>query len=311
MTKSLNTIKNLVAVLVVMAIAAASVSASGLGQGHYFENGANVKIYVDSEPHQDVRQIGYVGEDGEVYILGETTEGVTYDLGYFEPESVLIFCLVDDVKGKMYYTGNGGSTTTSDQFTINGTKFNIDVEEGNSEMVGAELISVETKVISSNVDSNDCSDPSIDYIPGKKVKLQMFKNNSTGIYQTRIVFKTDEDNNWNDLHDGEVTVEVTFNDECSFTVSVDAVIENFIREDKNYEGYRLAAYLDTIPVTVTTSGKQRLTIENGIFMGYTYLNYYPIWELVGETVNVKVRIYQDGELISAVEFDGKVDQLIK
>ena len=60
-------------------------------------------------------------------VVGSTEEGQSFDLGWFDPESEIVFW--SQGRNKRFYTGKGNATTTHDQFVINGVKFQIYIEK--------------------------------------------------------------------------------------------------------------------------------------------------------------------------------------
>jgi len=281
--------------------------AGGLGHSYLLENGGTVSVTVVKEPHQDYREWGYV-YNGTQTTVGYTSEGQTFDLGWFDEEAQVVFWVAG--KNKVFYTGKSNKATTDDQFVINGTHFEIDVEEGNSEMVGTTKQITETVVVAADAvdiaSRNDCSDPNVVYNQGRKVKFEMVASRD-GYDSLRVVMNVQ--NNWTLLRNGEITAEVTLNDSCEHTFSATDEINYFTRPDKDYEGHRLVEY--KFPEGITYFGKLRVTTEKGVDKHYIYLNNVDAWDLVGQTVNVKVRLYQDGDLVQAFEMDAKMDQKIK
>jgi len=276
--------------------------AAGLGQYYFLENGGNVQISVTKEPHQESRQWGYI-YNNESVAVGFTDEGETFDLGWFNEEAEIVFWV--EGKNKTFFTGKSNKATTDDQFVINGTHFEISVEEGNPQMVGTAKMITET-FVAGNTSVNDCSDPSVSYTQGQKVKFEMVASKD-GYDSLRIVMNVHND--WTILHDGEITAEVTLNDSCAYTFSATDEVNYFYREDKDYEGHRLVEY--KFPEGITYFGKLRVTTERGVDKHYIYLNNVDAWDLVGSQVNVKVRLYQDGELVQAFEMDANLAQKIK
>jgi len=281
------------------------VHASGLGTSYYMENGGYVFVKVVKEPHKSARAWGYVDEvSGQDVEVGSTNEGVAFDLGWFDEEIGIVFWVQG--QNKRFYTGKGNCTTTEEQFVINGTKFEIYIEEGNSEMAGVSKVQV-YEAVKSDDGTNDCSDPSVDYIQGNATKLERFYNRTTDLEVLRVVMNVRSD--WSQFIDADCTAEVTLNNSCALTVSATDEIGYFKIDSKRYEGRKLTSY--DFPEGVTYLGKLRVTNENGVDKMYIYLNNMDVSDLVGSNVNVKVRLSQNGEIVQAFETEQRMTEKIK
>jgi len=283
-----------------------NVYASGQGQVLYLENGGDVFVKVIDNPgNHDAREWGYVDEATQTDVtVGVATEGEVFNLGYFDEESEITFW--GQGKNKRFYTGKGNCQTTDTQFVINGVKFEWYVEEGNSEMAGVSRAIVEEVVVGDN-GADDCSDPNVDYIQGNLVKLERFYKSSNSLEVLRVVMNVKSD--WTRYSDDDCTAEITLNDSCAYTVSATDEIGYFIIESKQYEGRKLTSY--DFPEGVSYLGKLRITSENGVSKMYVYINNMDISELVGSSVNVKVRLIQGGEIVEAYEATKTMSEKIK
>ncbi len=290
--------------VVLMAIAAVifttiNVSAAGLGQSMIVDG--DITIAVISNPHKNFDgQWGYVDSTGEDIAIGWSDEvGIARYVGYFDNEELIFWA---DGKKKRFYTGHGTNSIEPDRFVINGIKFDIVVEEN------ATIQEVETdaEVVAYGVDHNNCAMNEIDYLPVRFQKLQAF--NKGELNAARLIVCGDNID-WSLFQDGMITIEVTINDSCDDTFNISDTVEYFNIPAKNFKGYRLTDY--DYPENGVYPSKIRMTRERGVNKHYIYINKVNIHHLTGQVVNVKFRLYQDGELIQAYIGASKVTSLIR
>jgi hypothetical protein len=274
-------------------------NAGGLGS-NYVGDG-NVYVTITKNPHKDSHSWGFVnphtGEDIELGLTEQVNQ--RRYVGYYENQIIEFWA---DGKNKRYYTGHGQNQNVTDKFVINGVHFFIESES-------EEIISVTTAV-----EASDCSDPDIDFIPVNVQGLQYFKPKTLDMMVMRIRV-SGSGIDWTLFTDGEITLEVTFNNSCDLTYNVSDTIGYFDCKDgvsscsssgirAQYEGYRLTDY-DYPTGPVTYPAKIRVTKDKrGINQHYLYINNVEDHSnLVGSNVNLKVKLYQNGELIQAYEGD--------
>ena len=295
-----------VVLAIVAVIIGVSISHAG-GLGSNYVGDGNVYVTITKNPHNTSYPWGVVnphtGEDSEV--------GQRRFVGYYEDQILQFWA---DGKNKRFETGHGKNVNESNKFVINGVKFIIDSE---------------IPTISTFVEEDVCLEPDIDYIPVEVDRLQYIYSTVSELWTMRII-TSGSGIDWTLFNDGEITVEVIFNDsfndicDAPYTYSLVDTVEYFncfgestcsssgITGQK--EGYRSTntdkeGLIDTaelnsmlqLPYTVKT----RVTTEKGgIDKNYVYIrNIDDHSDLVDSIVNVKIRLYQNGELIQAYEGD--------
>jgi hypothetical protein len=274
-------------------------NAGGLGSNYVVDG--HVYVTVTKNPHNASYAWGVVDVDSDTEEdreLGFTDEvGVKMYVGYYDDEIVEFWA---DGKINRYYTGHGKNQKVTDKFVINGVHFSIKSE------------SYPISQITPAVEASDCSDLDIDFIPVRVLDLQY--RQSIVIEDLKIIRIQVSDSNidWSLFEDGEITVEVTFNESCDLTYNVSDTISYFNcmtgdscsgTPGKAFEGYRLTDY--DYPIGPEAyAAKIRVTTENGINKHYIYINNADNHsDLVDTIVNLKVKLYQNGELIQAYEGD--------
>lgn len=292
-------IAGIVCILIGVGISYAQASALGTS---YIANGY-VTCQVTQNPHKDSTQWGYVDGSGAEIMLGYTGDiGVSQPLGFFENEEIVFWM---DGKNKRFYTGHGNNSSDHTRFVINGVKFNVSIDEG----YGSELSQIETESEVRGIgDENDCYDYSVYHEQVKLAYLEARWSSRSNLNLVRIRFEGDNID-WNLYRNGQITIEVTLNDECESTFNVGDEIGYFNLPEKDFEGYRLTDY--DYPESGIYPAKIRITKERGVNKHYLYINKVNVHDLVGTNVNVKVRLYQDGELIQAFEGEKIMTQVIK
>jgi len=304
-SKAVNVAMAIMVQLFIAMFIISNVQASGLGQAYYLEEGGYVLVKVIKEPHQSARAWGYVDEATEEDVeVGVTTQDEVFDLGMFDDESEIVFWVQG--KNKRFYTGKGNCQTSDDQFIINGTKFQIHVDESHTEIAGVSKVMVAETVVADD-GTDDCVDYSLDYIQGTATKAERFYKTSSDLEVLRVVMNVKSD--WTKFTDSDCTAVVTLNDSCEYTYSATDEIGYFKIDSKSYEGRKLTSY--DFPEGVTYLGKLRVTHEKGMDKMYVYLNNVDISDLVGETLNIKVVLYQQGEVVQAFEATKKLSEKIK
>lgn len=274
--------------------------ASGLGTS-YVANGY-VTCKVTKNPHKDSQQWGYVDENGNEIMLGWTGDiDVEQSVGYFDNEEITFWV---DGKNRRFFTGQGNNSSDHTRFVINGVKFNVSIDDG----YGSELSQIETESETRGLgDSNDCYDYSVYYEQVAVADLEARWSSRANLNLVRIRLEGDKID-WTLYRDGFITVEVTLNNECISTFNVSDEIGYFNLPEKDFEGYRLTDY--DYPESGVYPGKIRITKERGVNKHYVYINKVDVHYLVGSDVNVKVRLYQGGELVQAFEGSKIMTQVI-
>jgi len=306
--------------VVLMAIVAVifvtfNVNAAGLGQSFMADGG--VTVTVTKNPHKNFSgDWGIVDPStGVDVVIGQTTEiDVDRYVGSYDNQELLFWA---DGKNKRFYTGHGNAQTTDNQFVINGVHFNIAVvkieipkDDDSTPVVEVEEAVVRTFEVTSEVYSEtDCSDPDVNYVPVKFSKFQALYSSILGFDVFRMIC-SGQGIDWTLFHTGEVTVEVTFNNSCDDTYNLTDAIEYFdLVAEKDFEGHRLTNY--DYPDVGVYPAKIRITKERGIDKHYLYINKVNLHHMKGQTVNCKIRLFQDGELIQAYEGDSVMESIYK
>jgi len=312
-----------------------NVNAGGKGQNYLVQG--HVYVSVEKSPHKLGTPWGYQSTESFAHdiAVGYTDEvGIERYCGYFADETELRFWADSKNRKKRHYTGKGNCQTDSNQFVINGTKFEIRTEadipvepepvdepvdeptddlideESAPESAVASLSYVIDDAKTEAIDEPDpanCADYDTDYEELNLSLLQQFHNRSTGIKQIRI--KGTGQFDWTLTRDADATVVLTLNDECDRTFEATDEIGYFDLPSKGYIGRRLTSY--DFPEGVTYLGKLRITEESGRPTHYLYLNAVDQFDLVGTSVDVKIKIYQDGELVQAYHAVKTMSQKVK
>ena len=287
-----------VVLAIVSVIIGVSISHAG-GLGSNYVGDGNVYITITKNPHKDSHSWGFVnphtGEDIELGLTEQVNQ--RRYVGYYENQIIEFWA---DGKNKRYYTGHGQNQNVTDKFVINGVHFFIESESD-------QIIPVTTAI-----EASDCSDPDIDFIPVNVQTLEYRKPKTLDTMVMRIQV-SGSGIDWTLFEAGEITLEVTLNNSCDLTYNVSDTIGYFNCMDgvstcsssgirAQYEGYRLTDY-DYPKGSVSYPAKIRVTTQKGgTNEHYLYINNVEDHsELVGTNVNLKVKLYQNGELIQAYE----------
>jgi hypothetical protein len=227
-------------------------------------------------------------------VIGMTDEvDQTHFVGYYENQILSFWA---DGKNKRFYTGHGQSNNETEKFVINGVQFSIEA-------------SGDITPVLASAEVDNCVLPDAEYIPVKLEYLEYFHGVSTEAPWVLRIRMSGPEIDWNLFTDGTLTSEVIINDECSTAYNISEEIHYFNCRDgsiycsgkpgKDFEGYRMS---DTLPNIGTYAGKLRVETQYGVNRHYTYINNPDDHaDLVGTLVNVKINLYQDGELIQSYE----------
>ena len=298
-----------VALMVVTLVMVATFQANAAGLGKSYIATGDISVTVLSNPHKNFSgEWGIVDpEDGLEVGLGWTDEvGTPRYVGQFNGDELIFWA---DGKRKRFYTGHGNSSTSCQSFVINGVKFAITADEYAVETPIIEETETVSEVIANDTLSDDCSDPDIVYSAVNVYYLQSWyvSRLNLDILRIRMVGNAI---NWNLFKEGDVTAEVTLNNQCENTWNLSDTIHKFEKTSKRYKGVKLDDY-DYPGGKGMYPAKIRVVDEAGKKRHYLYVNNVNVAHLVGSNVNVKIRLYQGGQIIQAYEGDAKMGETIK